>query len=703
MSWNTWPMSNTRELLEQCQLRLLALDSQVDRIRKNSSCSAYDVIPVAPPPSPAIIAMGGERALPRCHECHGPLAEYHKGYPHGVNTCELEHYDLCTGEIKEGNDKGGHFWRGCPPDFTPHPDCDNIEGGPLLNRRVSEENTSAAATESVSGSDTSFDPGPGFVAPEVNDRQTRSKQGAAGIDTGVILDHAKKVDNPAVIDPFKTDLSQDKEDLLLQAEIAEIARLEREAKLLAVKMKKQQAQDDLERLQRQARGEGSKPKIDLGTMHAAVDNIRTQNFVKPSKGGESVYTGPTMDQIRRDSHTLDKVDDLMLDVNGLPVFSHVRPAGAQQSQFGKPRLKQTTHTAQVQHSPSPQYKPADQLFKWVTGVDRYGEEYRTLVEVTPPPKPPPLPKKRIAVPDQPGWTYDEQTGRMYRSSHQSRYQHSTGGRDHRGHSVTTDPVYFSDSRRSVSTPVRHGRGDRYSPVRSYDRRDLGDYRRNEEINRNATEEREGKAASIVTHARNLPIESAKSTTSKNMSFAQFMYGATSELHSSLIGLTPPLVKNELEAKLQHMMNVIHVTCLNAGQLDFKPVSWSVGRTYHNLVQAKVDSGRESWSEFDSLYRGSPHAAEMVAAEREHRVALAKLPKVDKGGKTDRVGVKTERTGKPLCSTWNDFEVEGKCKWESENSGLTCNRSHHCSYCEKKGNSKTYHQERFCKRKLAEDK
>ena len=102
-----------------------------------------------------------------------------------------------------------------------------------------------------------------------------------------------------------------------------------------------------------------------------------------------------------------------------------------------------------------------------------------------------------------------------------------------------------------------------------------------------------KATSILTVPGNLPIESAKSTTSKNMSFPKFVYGATSEIHFSLIGCSPPMVKSEMEAKLRHMMNIIHVTFLNASQLDFKPVAWSLGRTYHNLVQAKVESGRES--------------------------------------------------------------------------------------------------------------
>ena len=193
------------------------------------------------------------------------------------------------------------------------------------------------------------------------------------------------------------------------------------------------------------------------------------------------------------------------------------------------------------------------------------------------------------------------------------------------------------------------------------------------------------------------MEYARSGTSKNMNFAVFMYGAIHELHSSRIGITPSMPTGVLEAKLQHLMNVIHVTCLNATAADFKPVAWSVGRTYHNLVQAKVDSGREGWIEFDMLHRGSPHAAEMVAAEREHRSALT--------AKSDGVVVKKgdKKDEKATCSTWNDYEEEGKCKYEAEHPGEKCNRSHHCSYCKKKfPASRTFHQARFCKKKLEED-
>ena len=107
-----------------------------------------------------------------------------------------------------------------------------------------------------------------------------------------------------------------------------------------------------------------------------------------------------------------------------------------------------------------------------------------------------------------------------------------------------------------------------------------------------TEEREGKTLSLSDHAKNLPVEFAKSASLKNMNFPLWVYGAVSELHSSLIGITPSMEQCVLEAKLQHILNVVHVTCLNSNAGEYKPVSWLVGRTYHSLVQAKVDSGRE---------------------------------------------------------------------------------------------------------------
>ena len=54
---------------------------------------------------------------------------------------------------------------------------------------------------------------------------------------------------------------------------------------------------------------------------------------------------------------------------------------------------------------------------------------------------------------------------------------------------------------------------------------------------------------------------------------------------------------------------------------------------------------------------------------------------------------------PPCPKWNSCEAKGKCSYEVENPGKTCNRPHICSYCfTKLGHTKTNHKESQCKRK-----
>ena len=68
---------------------------------------------------------------------------YHKGYAHGVDICELEHYELCTGNIQEGKNRGGHFWRGCPEGFEPS----GATGGDQAHLDISNEDVETEEDE----------------------------------------------------------------------------------------------------------------------------------------------------------------------------------------------------------------------------------------------------------------------------------------------------------------------------------------------------------------------------------------------------------------------------------------------------------------------------------------------------------------------------------------------------------------------------
>ena len=661
-------------LLDQCLTRLKELGNRVDRSRKLSESLNW-AVPPPPPPSPAApstsprglslvtdivdsllhtVVMSG-RAPSRCHECHGPLSGYHKGYAHGIDICELEHYELCAGDILEGKLKG-QYWRGCPEDFEPPGATGDIEDD----------------SESLGG----------FGDSETEELVQKVSAG-----------HKSPLKSADQDQDSTSEHRSSKEDLLLEAEMAELKLMEeRNQKLKEVREKKRLAQEHFDRLSRQNAGEGARSKLDTQeNIRYNSEALRSSNRLLQSKSRreESGYQGPIINEIRNDQFTSQKVDSMMGRVRDIPAFSNI----AEQRQ-PQPRVKQKPSQASVPSYGRPRNDGCDgdmcdgePLYKMVARVDSYGVEYRQLVQVTPPR---PVQRQKLVIEGDDSWCYDQKTGCMFRSGYDS------PGLDNRQPVLNTrrsgsgsNPSVHQSVRRKTAPAYQQTCRDRYLPQQTERLPGIVP------LDTEQTEQKEGKPKSIASHARDMPVEYAKSATAKNINFAMFMYGAVSELHSARIGITPPLDPGVLEAKLQHLLNVINVTCMNSSPTDFKPTAWSVGRSYHNLVQAKVDSGRESWIDFDHYHRSSPHAAEMVAAEREHRAELNKArpekneKKVDKSNEQDR----------PFCTSWNNFEEEGKCKYEAEHPGEKCKRVHECKYCKKKyPGSRTKHQERFCKRK-----
>ena len=688
-------MNSVQQTLEQCSSKLQELSGSIDRIRSLNSCDSPCKL-IAPPPTPTSPAklkttMSGKRAAARCHECHGPIAGYHQGYPHGLGLCQLEHYDLCPGGVLE-KDRGGHVWRTCPEDYQPPEDHDLVTEYEEEFSPSGGEETRSPNLEGIRNKEDTV------VESAVEKNTTETSQASESNTAPLAVSEVLSMNSDG-----KTGA-----DLLVEAELAELAIAEKEEKKLQevanIRKRKEQSLQNIARLSRQAQGEGARNK---NSLHTNIDMLRTANCQQSASRREgSNYTGPVMPQIRQDSYTRDNVEVLMDDAYDIPAFSH---ASNHRRSQPTPRLKKPKSTVTPVIPDSRQesiarekaqlsgHRPGEPLYRWVVKRDQYGREYKELVEVSPE-RPPPIPREVINA--EPGWYYETQTGRMYRG--QSPAQNTESVRFE-----NSQPHVYLDSRTGGHTPDRQSQRADVLHTPAVVRRDAVQNERFPGIvalTAKPADDREGKIPlSIASHARNLPMEYARSATSKNMNFAVFMYGAIHELHSSRIGITPAMQRGVLEAKLQHLLNIIHVTCLNATAADFKPVAWSVGRTYHNLVQGKVDSGREGWTDFDILHRGSPHAAEMVAAEREHRVALATSTLATK---TDRVNVKkTDKKDEKLsCPTWNEHEEEGKCKYEADHPGDKCNRSHHCSYCKKKyPSNRTQHQARFCKKKLEDDK
>ena len=126
---------------------------------------------------------------------------------------------------------------------------------------------------------------------------------------------------------------------------------------------------------------------------------------------------------------------------------------------------------------------------------------------------PEQPRTLISMGD--GWVYDEETGRAYRSSSLS--QPSPPLARHPSRAVNTQSRY-----RAISTPTRQGRPALRSPYR--EKRNQSDVERySDRGNWDSTPcELEGKVVSIADHARMMPLECARSVTSKNINFALFV-------------------------------------------------------------------------------------------------------------------------------------------------------------------------------------
>ena len=505
-------MITVRETLEHCSLKLQELSGSIDRIRSlKHSDNSIDL--TAPPPTPTSpTTMTGKRAAARCHECHGPLAGYHQGYPHGLGVCQLEHYDICPGGVQE-KDKGGHVWNVCPPEYEPPLESELLSDDEQVSPAAIDEHSEISGTrDKVMGAE-SLQTTSGATDVESN--------GVDGTKTPVTGNPKSSAPKSHIASTVESS-GKSQADILLEAELADLAiAVEEEKKLKAIadiRKKKEQSLENIARLTRQAQGEGARVKTSIQT---SIDMLRSANHTQSVKRMEhSGYSGPSMNEIRLDNQTRDNVENLMESVYDIPAFSN-----ASQRRLGQPRLKQTHHPAppnrrqsgvakesfQVETGP----EDADKLYKWVVRRDQYGQVFKELVEASP--ERPPAPRQVVSA--SPGWYYDEQTNRMYKNP--SPVPAPTQSR-------------YLDSSREGSTPVRQQQRLIVARTPALARCDSIQFERVPGIvplESNSSEDREGKIPlSIASHSRNLPMEYSRSATSKNMNFAVFMYGAIHELH-----------------------------------------------------------------------------------------------------------------------------------------------------------------------------
>ena len=190
-------------------------------------------------------------------------------------------------------------------------------------------------------------------------------------------------------------------------------------------------------------------------------------------------------------------------------------------------------------------------------------------------------------------------------------------------------------------------------------------------------------------SRNCQVDYSEKVKSENANLVMFCYGYISQILLSRQGHIAQMSDSELNGRLQHLLHLLELTAMFSTNADYSAYSWQRARNYNARIFSDLDHGNISWPTIPSKM----DPTSMMQA-------IEAIPKEFKERKTEKE--KKNEEGPP-CSRWNSCEVSGKCSYEVENPGKTCNRPHICSYCYTKfGHTKTKHKESACRKKEETD-
>ena len=339
--------------------------------------------------------------------------------------------------------------------------------------------------------------------------------------------------------------------------------------------------------------------------------------------------------------------------------------------------------------------------------DQHGEKYNIEEKIAPKPSPEFVCQcvrdasgrsyKKLVAREEPQrdlvpkWVTDPDTGRKVQMLSLA----SPGERRTQTHGSAASTSQFIDHRLSSGLPdCRSGRET--SSSRKFERGPgfvtVGGH---------SAEEKQGKGsiADIVKFARDCPVAWTSKVTSDKLNLGLWSWAYMSQLLATRTGQAPSLGQGVLEAKMQHFLNVLEIALQPSNSTEFDAHSWHVARLYAEKIQNKVDRG-DTWKKFDEKYGTDSQPSELMAAKEEigPKQPARKSVKV-KDEKTDTTG--SRGTGsRRVCNTWNTSAVEGKCDFEIQYEGRTCDRRHECSWCKEKGKRVLTHQRTFCRQRIA---
>ena len=667
-----------------------------------------------------------EMAPRTCHGCHGPLNSGHQDYPSGWQRCPLPHWDGCPGGVLGGKAANGSEWKACPEGYEPGARSGTCQGD------LKDSELEGSETE---GEDNKMG----------DNRRESGNESYLGDHDENTDDEANELKNLEAANILLKRQLEERERVAKSEHARKLAMLKEENIILTQAMGGDigggRPKDLSSKTSASSRLKSKKKKSKTSVMvqeHATRNQLRSSEY-RPEDA--SFYTGINIKGIRKipalssEVETLvEKVQQSAPSLDRRPSFVQLRPSPAlaraesrnvedvmveheyvyqrlEDGALKKVRVINTPVKANVyseksgtcgtlRRHESPVYRHEEDddpetssdeecdeepahgyRFKWRR--DENGEKY--FVE-----------EKLVCKSNlHPGMVYryvkDPATGRSYK-----RLVWKSDPKKELVPEWVVDPDTGNQVKMLVPKPVNSGKiEENHVSVKADSRNFVTPDSNHTRVFRAKTqsshlqEEKQGKMPTIIQYARDCPVSWTSKVTSDKLNLGLWCWAYVAELLASRTGQAPPLQQGELEARLQHYLNVLEIALQPGNAAEFDNQSWRVARLYAEKVQQKLERG-DSWLGFGAKYGSDSHPHELMAAEKE----LAFKPKK----KDDEKKPKDEK--KKTCTTWNSSVVEGKCEYEVQNEGKICNRRHECSWCKDKGKTSLRHQRSFCRLRIS---
>ena len=647
-----------------------------------------------------------DRMSRTCHGCHALIDDDHKDFPTGWQKCPLDHWIGCKGGIAEGKGSNGSEWRGCPVDYVyvePVSDDDEDLGDVL------EKDDNTIDTVDVTGTvlDDLVENG---LDTNLESVEVATKEGSV----------REVLDEDSIIRQLEEANKLLKQQAATRAKEEEAARGRKIAMLKAENLRLSQAMGGdiggvrVKSVSRSHPHPKNKQSVKLAdkASHKPVKDQLSRKDLRATEyrpEDDSLYTGLDIKGIRKIPGLQSQVEKLVSQVqrrapslDRRPSFipAKVTPPVTAQSGGDHDDDLETSSDDDCEEQPQPGHvfrwmrdENGEKYFKEVRQVNREQHEmvYRYVKDSATGRS-----YKRLVLKNEPDrelisqWVIDPESGRKVKML------------------VPSQPISskLKISKQSASQPVRFASspschdqsGDGFTtPLPSSAQRRLQQHSSSSVPPRShcsLQDDKQGKMPSIVQFARNCPVSWTSKVTSDKLNMGLWCWSFVAELLATRTGQADPLPSGELEARLQHFLNVLEIALQPSAPTDFENHGWKVARLYAEKVQHKVERG-DTWLGFEKRYGTDSQPHELMAAEKELAMRAPKVPKQPKDE-----DVKKDVEKKRTCTTWNSSSIEGKCEFEVQYEGRSCSRRHECSWCKEKGKRSLGHQRSFCRQRLA---